>query len=116
SLADVASQRLPIGDHFITGDIDKSYANGSNFSDVKTYGVGSTIDWTLNDAMSLKSITAYRKLESKFGTDTDAMPEDFVDTSFTMNQEQVSEELQLNITGFKDRLKSVVGAYAFKEK
>ena len=116
SLASVSTARLPYGDHFITGDIDRSYAGGSNFSDVKTYGVDSTIDWRLNDTFSLKSITAYRELESKFGTDVDASPEDMIDTSFTMNQEQVSQELQLVINAFDDRLKSVVGAYYFTEE
>jgi len=116
SLADVSDTRLPFGDHFVTGDIDKTYAAGSNFSDVETYGFSGTLDWDFSDAVSLKSITAWRKLESKFGTDTDASPEDMVDTSFNMNQEQFSEELQFNINAFSDRLKSVVGAYYFTEK
>jgi iron complex outermembrane receptor protein len=116
SLDSVRTSRLPYGDHFITGDVDKSYASGSNFSDVKTYGLGGTLDWQVNDALSLKSITAYRELESKFGTDVDGSPEDMIDTSFTMDQQQFSEELQLNIDGFDGRLKSVVGAYYFTEK
>ncbi|MFL6602259.1 MAG: TonB-dependent receptor [Steroidobacteraceae bacterium] len=116
SLASVSATRLPFGDHFITGNVDTTYATGSNFSDVKTYGFSGTFDWKLNDTLSLKSISAYRNLQSKFGTDTDASPEDMVDTSFTMNQKQLSEELQLNINGFSKRLKSVVGAYYFTEK
>jgi iron complex outermembrane receptor protein len=116
TLASVSANRLPFGDHFITGNIDTTYALGSNFSDVKTYGFGGTLDWRLNDSVSFKSITAYRNLESKFGTDTDASPEDMIDTSFTMDQKQLSEELQLNVNAFSDRLKSVVGAYYFTEE
>lgn len=116
SLADVSSTSLPFGDHFVTGDIDKTYAGGSNFSDVETYGFGGTLDWEVSDALSVKSISAHRTLRSKFGTDTDASPEDMIDTSFTMNQEQFSQELQLNINAFSQRLKSVVGAYYFTEK
>ncbi len=116
SLASVQTTRLPFGNHFITGDIDKTYAAGSNFSNVRTYGFGGTLDWKINDALSVKSITAYRNLQSKFGTDTDASPEDMIDTSFTMNQNQFSEELQFNINAFSERLKSVVGAYYFTEE
>jgi iron complex outermembrane receptor protein len=116
SLGSVAATRLPFGDHFVTGDIDESYAAGSNFSDVRTWGLSGTLDWRFNDALSLKSISAYRKLESKFGVDVDASPEAMIDTSFTMNQEQFSEELQFNIFAFDGRLKSVVGAYYFTEK
>ncbi len=111
-----ASNRLPWGDHFITGDKDTSYASGSNFSDVTTWGFNGSADWSINDWLSVKSITAYRELESAFGVDVDASPLAFIDTSFTMNQEQVSQELQFNIDAFDGRLKSVLGAYYFQEE
>jgi iron complex outermembrane receptor protein len=115
SLASVAAHSLPLGNFFRTGNIDTSYATGSNFSDVRTFGTSATADWQLNDSLALKSITAYRRLESRFGTDVAATPTDMIDTSFTMGQKQVSEELQLNSTTFNQRLKSVVGAYYFTE-
>ena len=116
SLASVAPNRLPYGSHFLTGNIDTTYANGSNFSDVRTWGLGGTLDWKLNEKFSLRSITAYRSLDSKFGQDDDGAPDAFIDTSFTMDQQQFSEELQLNGSTFSDRLKSVLGAYYFTEK
>jgi iron complex outermembrane receptor protein len=116
SLGSVAATRLPFASGFITGNIDKTYATGSNFSDVLTWGTSLTADWRLNDTYALKSITAYRHLDSKFGVDTDASPEALLDTSFTMQQKQFSEELQLNINALNDRLKSVVGAYYFTEE
>ncbi len=115
SLSDIAATALPYGDHFITNDIDTTYATGSNFSDVRTYGFGGTLDWQFNDNLSLKSITAYRNLDSRFGVDMDGSPIIALDTSFTMVQSQWSEELQLNINAFDERLKSVVGMYYFKE-
>ncbi len=115
SLAD-ADNRLPWGDHFITGDKDVSYATGSNYSEVDTWGINATANWDINDAMSLVSITSYRKLESVFGVDTDASPLGFLDTSFTMNQDQLSQEFQLNIDAFDGRLHSVLGAYYFEEQ
>ncbi len=116
SLGNGAGTRLPLGNFFNTGDIDTTYATGSNFSDVRTWGASATADWRLNDALSLKSITGYRRLESRFGTDVAGTPTAMVDTSFTMNQKQVSEELQLNSVTFGERLKSVVGAYYFTEE
>jgi iron complex outermembrane receptor protein len=115
-LASMAASRLPLGNFFRTGNIDTTYATGSNFSDVRTWGASATADWQLSDSLALKSITAYRRLESKFGTDVAGTPTDMLDTSFTMDQKQVSEELQLTANTFHDRLKSVVGAYYFTEQ
>jgi iron complex outermembrane receptor protein len=116
SLASKASSGLPLGNFFRTGNIDSTYANGSNFSNVRTWGTSATADWRLSETASIKSITAYRRLESKFGTDAAATPIDMIDTSFTMNQKQFSQELQLNATTFHERLKSVLGAYYFTEQ
>ncbi len=108
--------RLPWGDHFISGDKDKTYATGSNFSDVDTWGINTTVNWDISEALSLVSITGYRELESVFGVDMDGSPLHFLDTSFTMNQEQFSQEFQLNIDAFEGRLHSVVGVYYFQEE
>jgi len=116
SLANVAATSLPLGNFFRTGNIDTTYATGSNFSNVRTFGASATADWRLSDSVSIKSITGYRRLESKFGTDVAATPNDMVDTSFTMSQKQISEELQLSTRTLHDRLKSVVGAYYFTEQ
>ncbi len=110
------SNRLPWGDHFITGDKDKTYATGSNFSDVDTWGINTTVNWDINDYLSLVSITSYRELESVFGVDMDGSPLHYLDTSFTMNQDQFSQEFQLNIDAFDSRLHSVVGLYYFEEQ
>lgn len=45
--------------------------------------------------------------------DEDGSPEAYLDTSFVMEQEQFSEELQLSLKAFDERLKSLVGAYYF---
>jgi iron complex outermembrane receptor protein len=110
------TNRLPWGDHFITGAKDSTYATGSNYSDVDTWGLNATIDWSINDMLELKSITSYRELESVFGVDMDGSPLGFLDTSFTMNQEQFSQEFQLNVSALDGRLRSVLGAYYFQEE
>ena len=115
SLATGASTRLPLGNYLRTGDIDRTYSTGSNFSDVRTWGASVTADWRLTDSITIKSITGHRRLESKFGTDASGAPMALIDTSFTMDQKQLSQELQLNTRSFGDKLKSVVGAYYFTE-
>lgn len=107
--------RLPYGNSFITGNIDTTYANGANFSDVTAWGVSGTVDYKLLPDLSVKSITAFRKLNSAFGTDIDGSPLDMGETTFSMNQKQFSQELQFNLRAFDNRLKSVLGAYYFNE-
>ena len=111
----VGANRLPYDNRFVTGDIDTTYAKGSNYSDIDTGGAALTADWTLSDSLKLRSISGYRTLVGRFGTDLGGAPFVVGDTSFTMKQKQVSEELQLNVTGFGGRLKSLVGAYYFHE-
>lgn len=111
----VGANRLPYDNRFVTGDIDTTYAKGSNYSDIDTGGAALTADWTLSDTLKLRSISGYRSLVGRFGTDLGGAPFVVGDTSFTMKQKQVSEELQLNLTAFGGRLRSLVGAYYFHE-
>jgi len=110
-----ANDRLPIDDRYITGDPDISYAAGSNFSQLEAWGTSITADWLLNDDLELKSITAYRTLESSFGVDNSGGPFTMVDTSFYMEQSQFSQELQLTGTALNDKMKWVTGLYYFTE-
>lgn len=107
--------RVPFSNAFITNNIDTTYANGANFSDVTAWGVSGTVDYKLSPDVSAKSITAWRRLRSAFGTDIDGSPLDIGETTFSMNQRQFSQELQLNVHAFDDHLKSVLGAYYFNE-
>ena len=95
-------------------DIDKSYAEGNNYSIIDNYGFGLTIDWDLAGGMNLKSITAYRELDAKSGQDQDGAPIQIIDPSFDTHQEQVSQELQLSGRAF-DRLDWLAGLYYFQE-
>lgn len=105
---------LQFTDQFITGNIDTTYATGANFSNIDSGGVSLTLDYELSDDVSLKSISAYRKLDGRFGIDLDGAPIVFDQTSFIMNTKQYSEELQLN-AGFGDLLDVTLGAYYFFE-
>src|SRR3546814_2826768 len=64
---------------------------------------------------ALKSITAYRNLDTRFGQDLDNSPVVGFEGSFRVKQHQFSEELQLSGKAFNDKLDYLVGAYYFSE-
>lgn len=109
------NNRVPYDDRFVTNDIDTTYATGNNYSKLKTYGGAGTITFDLSDNIQLKSITAYRELHWNAGMDLDGSPLNFLHTSFTMNQWQFSQELQLLGSAMDKKLNYVLGAYYFKE-
>ncbi len=109
------NNRLPVSDAFVTGNIDTSYARGSNFDNLTSWGLSLVANLKLSPNASLKSITAYRNLDSTFGSEIAATPIILNDASFAMKQEQVSQELQLNHDNFGGRLKGTLGLYYFQE-
>ena len=112
---DPNNNRLPYDDRFVTNDIDTTYANGNNFSQLESYGGALTLNFDLTDEVTLKSITSYRELHWLTGMDLDGSPLNFLHTSFSMNQQQFSQEIQLLGSGMDDRLNYVFGAYYFEE-
>lgn len=113
---DPSNDRLTLSRDFISGDIDKSYATGPSFSYVENKGISLITDFAINENMSLKSITAYRDLEWSSAMDADGTPITIVEPGFNMNQEQLSQELQLTGTAFDARLDYVFGVYYFEEE
>lgn len=110
------NDRLLWNDQFITGDPDRSYATGNNFSEVKNWGLSAIIDYDFSDALAIKSITAYREGHWLAGLDMDGSPINLFHASFDQDQWQFSQELQLTGEGLDNRLNYVLGAYYFKEK
>jgi len=106
---------LPYNKSFITNNIDTTYADGNNFSKLQNWGVGSTLDWALGSNTNLKWINAYRHMQWDTGMDLSGSPESVLNTSFSMGQDQTSEELQLNGVTFNDKLTYSAGAYYFQE-
>jgi len=107
---------LPYDGRFVSQDIDKSYATGNSFSKLTNWGLGTTIEHSLTDEVTVKSITAYRKLLWTSGTDADGSPLNVGQLSFNMKQWQISQELQLLGSAFDEKLNYVLGGYYFKEK
>lgn len=112
--ADPNNNRLPIDNRYATGSYNRSYATGVNFSKTVNYGFTGILDYDLGPA-SLKSITAYRKLDTRFGSDLDQSPVVGFEGSFRVNEKQFSEELQLSGKALDDRLTYLFGLYYFHE-
>ncbi|EJL27314.1 outer membrane receptor protein [Caulobacter sp. AP07] len=109
------NNNLPLYDNrFVTGNRDTTYATGANFSNIDSYGTSLTLEYALSDNATVKSISAYRKMNAKFGRDIDGSPLDMDQTSFQVSQNQQSQELQLNARAF-EALKYTLGAYYFRE-
>jgi iron complex outermembrane receptor protein len=92
-----------------------SYGTVRSVSDSDIWGVNFTADWTVNDELKLKSITAYRKLKSTFQRDEDESPLGISALYDTMDEHQFSQELQLQGNSIGNKLKWILGAYYFDE-
>ncbi|MFD0847859.1 TonB-dependent receptor [Sphingosinicella xenopeptidilytica] len=100
-----------ISDVFANGN-PKPYQSGS---DVDIWGISGTIEWKITDDLTLKSITAYRKVTGFWTRDSDHSPASIVQTNSDWKQDQFSEELQLLGEAGDGRLNWVVGGYYSSE-
>ena len=85
-----------------------------NSTKLKHWGVAGTAAYDVTDALSLKSITAYRKLHTKDYIDIDATQAQVGDVLVDVHQHQLSQEFQLAYTS--DRLTGVAGLYYLSER
>lgn len=99
----------------VNPDPDLSFAEGNNYNIIDNFGFSATVDVKFDNAIVLKSITAYRELDAKFGQDQDGAPIQIIDPSFDTHQEQVSQELQLSGEAADGALNWLLGAYYFQE-
>ena len=100
-----------------TGNIDTTFANGPNFAKYDSEGIGMTMDWIINQDLTLKSITAYRHITWNIGTDLDGAADngELLSVTDKQRQNQFSQELQAIGTAFDQRLNYVLGLYYFYE-
>jgi iron complex outermembrane receptor protein len=107
-------------DRFITDSLYTNYSrygdpltNRSfpNINDLQHWGVSGTLEWKLSDAVTLKSVSAYRTFWNRFGRDSDGSPLP-VDATFDDNRHrQFTQELQL--TGTAGRIDWATGAFYY---
>lgn len=82
--------------------------------DMTHKGVSLVMNWNINDAWMLKSITAWRKLDSASFIDIDATQFELGDVFVGFHQRQWSQELQLQYQS--DNVKAIFGAYYLNER
>lgn len=104
------------GDWVISNDIDTSFGTGANFSNFDSYGFSNVLLYELSKDIQLKSIASYRELEADFGTDLDGSPLPINNTTFSIDQNQFSYELQVNGSALDSRLSYTLGGFYFEEE
>ena len=99
-----------------SGDIDETWATGNNFSKLTQGGIALDMDVDLSSDVRIRSISSWRKIDFAAGVDLDNSPLPVLQTSFNVNQEQWSQEVQLTGSLLDNSLNFVVGGYVFNEK
>ncbi len=86
---------------FIAGGFDEYF--------VDTNGLSLTAQWDLDEAWSLKSVTAIREMDRAAPFDFDGSDQVFIDTLQQWETEDFSQEFQLNYSS--ERVNAVFGVY-----
>jgi len=93
----------------VTSNVFDTRAGLGDDNSVETEGYSLTAEWTVNDMVTLKSITAYREGETTTPIDFDALPQPDFDVPAIYMDDQFSQEFQLLYSG--DRINGVAGIY-----
>lgn len=100
----------------LSSDRFLSFSNLEPLQEVDAYGAHLTLDWSISDAVALKSITAVRGVEQLLTLDNDGTGFAFYDLLAPTDQDQFSQELQLSASLLDGRLNSIAGLYYFTEE
>ncbi len=85
-----------------------------NSTDLRHWGLAMNIAYDVSDAVTLRSITAYRQLDTDDYVDIDATQLEMGDVFVGVNQNQVSQEFQVNLNA--GPLVGVAGLYFLRER
>ncbi|MBC2660175.1 TonB-dependent receptor [Novosphingobium flavum] len=84
-------------------------------SDVNIWGASGTAEWKVAPNVSIKSITAYRKVTGFWTRDSDHSPASIIQTNSDWKQDQFSQEFQVLGDLLDKKLNWVVGGYYSSE-
>ena len=99
---------------YVLEDRKENAGTFPSFSEDDIWGVNLNVEWEIGN-MTLRSITAYRELDSSFSRDEDQSPLLVAQFNGLLKQEQFSQELQLLGTAFNDRMNWILGFYYLTE-
>ncbi|WP_136163811.1 TonB-dependent receptor [Sphingomonas flavalba] len=85
-----------------------------NTTRLRIRGASGHLEWQLSDALTLKSITAYRTLDAFWASNSDHSANPGIETKNDQNQDQFTQELQL--LGKGSGIDWVAGLFYMKEK
>ncbi len=83
---------------------------------LSAWGAAGSIDWTINDTLSLKSISSYRQFSSADNSDPDGSPVVILQEAGMLTHNQFTQELRLNGSAFGPLLEYPVGGYYLTDK
>lgn len=90
----------------------ESYQDRDVSEDITIWGSSLTLDYSMDNDFSFKSITAYRDTSISIVIDSDHSVVDFLRTPYTDVYQQTSQEFQL-ISPDGEKFKYILGAYLF---
>ncbi|HYE48120.1 MAG TPA: TonB-dependent receptor [Azospirillaceae bacterium] len=93
----------------VLGSVYDTRAGIGDKNSVMTQGVSATIEYTLNDEITLKSITAYREGDTDTVIDFDNTPAPTLDIPAFYEDDQTTQEFQVLYEG--ERIQGVAGLY-----
>ena len=100
---------------YINAATHENRGTARQYSDLDLLGTSLSIDWT-TPGLTLRSITAYRDIDSEFARDIDESPVQIGHVWDDLQQHQFSQEFQALGSAFGSRLDWILGAYYFNEK
>lgn len=93
----------------IPADPYDTNAGAGDRNQVEAQGLSLTGEWTVNDMLTLKSITAHREGSTRGNIDFDNLPQPILDIPAMYDDDQFSQEFQALLNG--DRWQAVAGVY-----
>ena len=103
------------GPQWISPGLDQDYSTTPPHSDLDIWGGSATLNWDLG-SVQLRSITAYRDVQSDYNLDQDHSPVTIATVNSVNDQWQLSQEFQALGKALDDRLDYLLGVFYFKEK
>lgn len=82
-----------------TDDFFATYGTGPQHNKTDSLGLSLTLDWALNDSMSLTSATTYRDLSADVGIDIDGSPAALLERTALREITTMTQEIQLSGVG-----------------